>query len=228
LSEHPVIAIDGPAASGKGTLARKLAEKLGYAHLDTGALYRAVGWHVLETGGDPADCVCATGAAAWLKGNLTPDVLGDKRLRSDEAGQAASKVAAIPEVRSILLNAQKEFAQRPPDLPDGTPAAGAVLDGRDIGTVICPAADVKIFVTASTQIRAERRAKELQERGITVKYSAVLKDMQERDTRDSSRKVAPMAPAEDAFVLDTSELAMDAVLEEALRIVRTKLIAAPN
>lgn len=201
-----IIAIDGPAAAGKGTMARRLARELGLAFLDTGLIYRATGMRVLKGGGDPADPVAAEAAARALQ---PADLEGDD-LRSDEAANAASKVAAIPGVRAALLDFQRNFARKPPG-----GARGAVLDGRDIGTVVCPDAAAKLFVTASLEVRAARRLKELQERGIAAISERVLRDMQERDARDSSRGVAPLAPAADAFVLDTSDLDAEAAYAAA-------------
>lgn len=206
-----VIAIDGPAAAGKGTLARRLADRLGLAYLDTGSIYRAVGLSVLRDGGDPADPALAEAAAR----RLTPDTLAalaaDPDLRSEAAGQAASKVAAQQPVRDALLAFQRRFATDPPGA-----ARGAVLDGRDIGTVVCPDADHKIFVTASVEERARRRIKELRDKGIEVIESRVLDDLKERDARDQDRSVAPLRPAEGAWVLDTSDLDADAALAAVL------------
>jgi CMP/dCMP kinase len=202
-----IIAIDGPAAAGKGTLARRLARHLGYAYLDTGLLYRAVGVKTLRAGADPSDAAAATKAAQALKvEELTRD-----DLRSDAAANAASRVAALPSVRRALLAFQRRFADIPPD-----GAAGAVLDGRDIGTVVCPNADLKLFVTASLEVRAARRLKELRELGLEAIDSRVLREMQERDARDSERAVAPLEPARDAVVIDTSGLDPDAVFAAAL------------
>lgn len=208
-----IIAIDGPAASGKGTLARRLAARLGYAYLDTGLLYRAVGVAVLRAGADPADAAAATAAARALD----PARLDDPELRLDHAGAAASKVAAIPGVRAALLAFQRAFAARPP-----AGAAGAILDGRDIGTVVCPDADIKLFVTASLEKRAERRLEELRARGVATIQEAVLQDMKERDARDSGRSVAPMKPAADALVLDTTELDADAAFAAAVDYLTAK------
>ena len=208
-----IIAVDGPAAAGKGTLARRLADHFGLILLDTGLLYRAVGLKTLRGGADPSDREAAAQAAA----ELDEEDLRDPGLRSDEAANAASKAGAIPEVRAALLDFQRRFAAFPPD-----DAAGAVLDGRDIGTVVCPDADAKIFVTASIEVRAARRLKELRERGREAIHSRVLRDMQERDRRDSGRDVAPLEPAEDAFVLDTSELDPDAVFAEALKFIKSR------
>lgn len=203
-----IIAVDGPAASGKGTLARRLANYFGYAHLDTGKLYRAVGMAVLRSGGDPASAEAAETAAR----NLDPSAVDDPDLAGDDAAQAASVVAAIPEVRDALLRLQRDFAHKPPH-----GAAGAVLDGRDIGTVVCPDADVKLFVTAEVEIRAARRHKELLNRHEASIYARVLQDLKQRDARDSARQVAPMRPADDAFVLDTSDMDADEAFAAALK-----------
>ncbi|NUB10142.1 (d)CMP kinase [Azospirillum sp. Vi22] len=216
-----VIAIDGPAAAGKGTLSKRVAQAYGFAHLDTGALYRAVGVSVLRAGGDPADAEAAAQAARALR----PDdgILNDPALRNDEAAQAASKVAAVPAVRAALLEFQRTFAATP---PGGAP--GAVLDGRDVGTVVCPNADAKLFVTASVEVRAERRLKELRERGIPAIPSDVLEDMKARDARDSQRTVAPLLPAADAFVLDTSALDADQAFAAATAFIGTKTGFGPK
>lgn len=206
-SVSPVIAIDGPAAAGKGTLARRLAAHLRFAYLDTGLLYRAVGARVLAAAADPGDEKAAAHAAAAL---VAAD-LADPALRLDAAALAASRVAAMPVVRTALLHFQRSFAAAPPD-----GAAGAVLDGRDIGTVVCPDATLKLFVTASLAERAARRLKELRERGSEAIDSRVLRDMQERDARDLSRSVAPLEPAADAVVIDTSGLDPDAVFAAAM------------
>ncbi len=212
-----IIAIDGPAASGKGTLARKLAEVLGYAYLDTGKLYRAVGVRVLEAGKNPQNARAAIRAAELLRDEFDVKWLADPVLLTDKAGQAASKVAVVPDVRMALFDLQRSFALNPPD-----GKKGAVLDGRDIGTVVCPDAPVKLYITASTEVRAQRRTKELQSKGIDVTYEAVLAEMRQRDARDQGRDTAPLRAADDAFVLDTSDLDMDQVLEKALEFVRTR------
>jgi CMP/dCMP kinase len=205
-----VIAIDGPAASGKGTLARRAAEHFGLAHLDTGALYRAVALLVLDGSGDPADPAAAEAAARRIR----PPLLSDMRLRGDEIAEAASVVAAIPQVRHALLEWQRDFAAHPP-----APARGAVLDGRDIGTVVCPAADLKLFVTASPEARALRRVKELREQGVTAIYENVLQDLKTRDARDSGRRAAPLAAASDAEVIDTTMLDADMAFEQVRKLV---------
>ena len=209
-----IIAIDGPAASGKGTLARRLAGHFKLAHLDTGGLYRAAALHALENGGDPADPAVAEAAARRVR---AAD-LGDPRLREERVAQAASVVAAIPAVRRALLAFQRGFARHPPG-----GEAGAVLDGRDIGTVVCPDADAKLFVTAGIEARAARRFQELRESGAEAIYEAVLQDMKDRDARDSRRRAAPLVPADDAFVLDTTALDADAAFAAALGFIGRKL-----
>lgn len=207
-----IIAIDGPAAAGKGTLARRLAQHFGYDFLDTGSLYRGVGLQVLRAGGDPADPKAARAAAERLDVKL----LADPDLRGEDAAKAASLVAAQPAVRAALLDFQRNFAHRPPG------GRGAVLDGRDVGTVVCPDAAVKLFITASPEARALRRLRELQARGQAAIWEAVLQDMRDRDARDSRRDVAPLKPAEDAVVIDTTSLSPDQVFEAARAIVDAK------
>jgi cytidylate kinase len=201
-----VIAIDGPAASGKGTLARRLAARYELPHLDTGLLYRATACALLDEGLPLDDVEAATAAARGL--SLVD--FDDARLRSREMGEAASVVAALPPVRAALVDLQRRFAAR-----DG----GAVLDGRDIGTVICPDARVKIFVTATPETRAQRRALELASRGEKADYAAILADVRRRDERDSGRSVAPLRAAEDATTLDTSDLDIEGAFRAALAIV---------
>jgi cytidylate kinase len=201
-----VIAIDGPAASGKGTLARRLAEYFDLPHLDTGLLYRATACALLDEGLPLDDEEAATVAARGL--SLTD--FDDARLRSREMGEAASVVAALPQVRAELVDLQRRFAAR---------EEGAVLDGRDIGTVICPGARAKIFVTATPETRAQRRALELARRGEEVDYPTILADVKRRDERDSARAVAPLKPAADAVTLDTSDLDIEAAFREAVAIV---------
>ena len=201
-----LIAVDGPAASGKGTLARRLADHFGIAYLDTGSLYRAVGMRVLYADQKPGDVAAAIAAARAIKEHD----LANPKLRGERIGQAASIVSAIPEVREALLDYQHHFAAR-----DG----GAVLDGRDIGTVICPDADIKIFITASLEARAKRRHRQLQDYGITVDYQSVYDDLAERDHRDAARTVAPLKPAADAIILDTSALSANEVFARALELI---------
>src|SRR5262245_18933858 len=198
-----IIAIDGPAASGKGTIAKRLARHFGLPHLDTGLMYRAVAKAVLDAGVKLDDRASITAAA--LK--LDPARFDEAELKRHAVGEAASIVAAIPDVRAALFNFQQEFAAAP---------NGAVLDGRDIGTVICPQADVKIFVTASPQERARRRTLELEVQGQNVRAADILADILRRDERDQSRSVAPLRPAADAFVLDTTDLDIDAAVAAAI------------
>tara|TARA_B100000315_G_scaffold257361_1_gene305963 strand:+ start:641 stop:1282 length:642 start_codon:yes stop_codon:yes gene_type:complete len=211
-----LIAVDGPAAAGKGTLTRKLAEHFNLARLDTGMIYRAVGLKALEIG-DPADPEIAVEAAQ----SLSFDDLDQEGLRDEVAGNAASEVAAIPAVRDILLKFQRNFATNPPDNKNGA-VLGAVLDGRDIGTVVCPDAPYKLFISASPEVRAERRYKELQERGEEAIRSAILRDIIDRDERDRSRTVAPLEPAKDAQVIDTSDMDADAVFAAALNFISSR------
>jgi cytidylate kinase len=204
-----VIAVDGPAAAGKGTLARRLAQHLGLPYLDTGLLYRATGRRVLDAGADPADPVAAEAAARAL----TPGDLARGDLREEVAAAASSKVAAILAVRAALLDFQRRFGE----------ARGAVLDGRDIGTVVFPDAPVKLFVTARPEVRAARRHAELLAKGATATLAEVAAEMAERDARDSARGVAPLRPAEDAALLDTSDMDAEAAFAAALAVLRTRL-----
>lgn len=197
-----IIAIDGPAGAGKGTIAKILAEKLDYAYLDTGLLYRAVAYKWLQHGGD----------AVTIADMLTPEDMHVAGLRTPAVAEAASIVAAIPAVRETLIAFQRQFAHNPP-----ASKKGAVLDGRDIGTVICPDAPHKFFLTATPEIRAERRFKELQATGNSTSFATVLKDVKERDERDTNRATAPLKPAADAVIIDTSAKNIDAVLTEVLK-----------
>lgn len=205
-----IVAIDGPAASGKGTLARRLAAHYGLNYLDTGLIYRVVGARVRDAGAAADDVAAATDAAEAL----APADLERTDLRDETAAAAASKVAAIPGVRAALLAFQRNFAATPP---------GAVLDGRDIGTVVCPDADAKIFLTASVATRAERRVKELQSKGEPAIYAAVLRELQARDERDSGRREAPLKPAEDAIRLDTDQLDADQAFRAACEAIDRKV-----
>jgi cytidylate kinase len=205
----PVIAVDGPAASGKGTIARALAKHFGLPHMDTGALYRAVALNLWRWGGDAANEFEALRAASEL--NLDPD---DPELRSEPVSKIASVVSAYSSVRAALLKRQRDFAGQ---------EGGAVLDGRDIGTVIAPGAEVKLFVTASPEVRAERRLKELESRGMHARFEDVLADIHARDERDSRRDVAPLKPAADAILLDTSGLDVAQAIAEAVRLAEERL-----
>ncbi|WND03332.1 (d)CMP kinase [Temperatibacter marinus] len=207
-----IIAIDGPAAAGKGTLAKRLAKHFNFSYLDTGALYRAVALTMLRAKHNPSDIALA----AQVSAHLDLDILSDPDLRREETGQAASQVAAIPEVRANLLNFQRQFASRPPE-----DKAGAVLDGRDIGTVVCPTAAVKIFVTASAEERAKRRFHEQKERVGHADYDEILADVVSRDDRDMNRSDAPLKPAENAHLLDTTKLDIDAVFDVAVKLVQS-------
>ena len=209
-----IVTLDGPAASGKGTLARRLAEAFNLAYLDTGSLYRATGVATLRAGGDPSRESDAVRAAQSL--NLASFAPED--LRTEAAGVAASQVAFIPAVRAALLDFQRNFAKNPPG-----GKAGAVLDGRDIGTVVCPDAAFKIFVEASLETRLRRRVKELQEKGENIIEARVRADMESRDARDKDRSVAPLIPASDAWILDTSKLDADQAFAAAKAFIDTKL-----
>jgi CMP/dCMP kinase len=201
-----IIAIDGPAASGKGTLAKRLAAHYGYRHLDTGVIYRAVAHALIEAGSDLKDETAAVTAAV----RLDPETFENPALKSQKVGTAASVVSAIPRVREALVEFQRQFAATPP---------GAVLDGRDIGTVICPNADVKIFVVADPRVRARRRTLEARARGEEADEMAVLADIMARDQRDQSRSVAPLKQAEDAYLLDNSNLDIEGGVRAAIDIV---------
>ena len=202
-----IIAVDGPAASGKGTIAARLARTSGLPHLDTGLLYRAVGVKLLEAGGSLDDEAAATEAARGLDAAQVSD---DPRLTTGEAGEAASRVAGHPGVRAALLDLQQAFAAQ---------AGGAVLDGRDIGTVIAPDAPAKLFVTAAPETRADRRWKQLTARGFDIGFDDMLADIQRRDERDAGRGAAPMVQAEDAVLLDTTDMGIEAAFDAARRIV---------
>jgi CMP/dCMP kinase len=204
-----IIAIDGPAASGKGTLAKRLAAHLSLPHLDTGLLYRAVGRAMLDRGLDLGD----QGAAGEIAEALEVGDLDEDRLRGREMGEAASIVAAQPKVRKALLDLQRRFAHQ---------RGGAVLDGRDIGTVIAPGADAKIFVTAAAEVRARRRHLELEKRGAAPPFEDVLADIRRRDARDAGRADAPLKPAPDAIVLDTTALDVEGTFEAALAIIERR------
>ena len=203
---HFTVAIDGPAAAGKGTIARAVASEFGFAHLDTGLLYRAVGAKAMMRGRG----VIMPDIAEDIARNLEEKDLEREDLRSARVAQAASKVAALPEVRAALFDFQKGFAKR---------AGGAVLDGRDIGSVICPEADVKLYVTASDEVRAARRYAELKVKKPDTKLETVMIDLKQRDIRDASRDVAPMCAAADALLLDTTNMTIDAAIHSAIETI---------
>ena len=205
----PLIAVDGPAASGKGTIARALAVHFHLPHMDTGMLYRAVALNLWRWGGDPSsefEALRACDVAA-----IDPD---DLELRSEPVSSIASRVSAYPSIRAALLDRQRQFAQQP---------GGAVLDGRDIGTIVAPDADAKLFVTASPEVRAQRRVRELLERGLPAHYDDVLTDIRARDERDSNRAAAPLRQADDADLLDTTALDVEAAIAAAIRLVEHRL-----
>jgi cytidylate kinase len=214
LLSSPIIAVDGPAASGKGTLARRLARHFGYAYLDTGLLYRAIAF---STRNASEQAKIDEKTAVLAAETLDPSNMDEAALRTDEIAQAASQIAAMEGVRHALVGLQRRFAAHPPG-----GAAGAVLDGRDIGTVICPGAQAKFFVDADVEVRAARRVKELLERGVAAIHARVLQEMRERDERDRLRSVAPLVPAEDAYILDTTEMDADAAFAAALNYIESR------
>ena len=203
-----IIAVDGPTASGKGTIAKALAAHFGLPHLDTGLLYRAVGYQCAQNGGDPSNPEDALAAC-----DFPEELLSNPELRSETSGGLASRVSVHPQVRQALFERQRAFVEQP---------GGAVLDGRDIGTVIAPEADAKLFVTASVEVRAERRHREMQEAGRDVTYEAMLEDLRARDERDQNRAEAPLKPAADAMRLDTSDTGREAAVAQAIRIVELR------
>ena len=216
MTEKTVIAIDGPAASGKGTLARKIARHFDFAYLDTGKLYRLVGLRVLEAGLDPDDENEVNKKAYDLVGQFKPEDLDNPDLGTDEAGNAASRVAVHLGVRQALIELQRYF-------PQTTDKRGAVIDGRDIGTVIYPDADLKIFVTADIQERARRRCNELKSQGRPAEFEKILQDMKARDDRDTGRALAPTRKAEDAVEVDTTEMSINEMVEKVAPIIQENL-----
>ena len=217
-----IITIDGPAAAGKGTLAQKLAQKYKLAYFDTGMVYRAVGLDLVLRGISPEDAEAAEESAKNLTFAQMTHLAQHPDFRAATGGQAASKVAALPKVRAALLKMQQDFALHP-QFADGQKAAGVVYDGRDTGTVVCPQADIKFFVTASPEVRAARRFKEFQAKGADITYDEVLTDVKARDERDMNRAVAPMKPAADAVILDTSNDSIEDVLRRAEEIIGSRL-----
>ena len=214
IKKNIIIAVDGPAASGKGTLARKLAAHFNLALLDTGALYRAVGWNILSVGGNPENENDALKAAEKIE----QTDLTNPELRSESIGAIASKVASIPAIRQVLVDYQRRFAANPPEGKFGT-----ILDGRDIGTVICPEATVKLFVTADVETRAKRRfIEEFGNKGTDVQYISILNDLKIRDERDMNRSASPLKQAENAYLIDTSDSDIEAVFEAAVKLVSSK------
>jgi cytidylate kinase len=209
-----IIAVDGHAASGKGTIAKRLAAHYNLAHLDTGSLYRSVGMGMVKRGEDIRDVALATTAAQ----NLQADALSEDEIRSEAAGTAASVVAAFEDVRAALKRFQRAFAENPPG-----GKTGAVIDGRDIGTVICPNADAKLFVTAGLDVRTDRRMLELQQRGATPNRAEIRADLADRDERDENRPVSPLLQAEDAHLLDTTKLDIEAAVAAAIAVIDARL-----
>lgn len=218
IFRYPVIAVDGPSASGKGTIATRLAAHYDFAHLDTGAIYRAVALAVLRQGGDVSQPKVAEAAAKALDAITVKAYGDDPALRSEEISSAASRLSVFPAVRKSLFQFQRDFCENPPEN-----RGGAVLDGRDIGTVIAPEAPVKLYVTASCEVRAERRTKELRAKGENVNYETVLEEMRRRDARDSSRDAAPAVAAPDAVVIDTTGMDADQAFAKALAICEERL-----
>ena len=207
-----IIAVDGPTASGKGTIAKALAEQYGLPFLDTGLLYRAVGFQLLQNGGDPDSPDDALEACEY-----SDDILEHPELRDEAIGGLASRVSVHPEVRAALNKRQVDFAYQP---------GGALLDGRDIGTVIAPDADVKLFITASANVRAERRYREMKSRGVNVEFETILADIQARDIRDAGRTTAPLKPAVDAIEIDTSNMSVETAIQSAVTAVDSKVAAS--
>ena len=213
-----IITIDGPAAAGKGTLASTLSEKYHLAYFDTGMIYRAVGLEIRIQGCDINNEAQSLAVAQKMTFPRMMELAKDSRLRDAIGGEYASVVAAIPSVRSALLKMQQDFSLSPV-YADGTPALGAVYDGRDTGTVVCPHADIKFYITASPEVRAERRYKEFVAKGLDISYEQVLSDVKIRDERDSNRSTAPLKPAPDAIILDTSSMSIAEVLQKACEII---------
>lgn len=217
-----IITVDGPAAAGKGTISSYLSKKYKLAYFDTGMVYRAVGLQMVLTGEDLKNQNAALKTAQSMTFPQMMELSVHPDFRSDIGGSAASVVSAYPEVRAALLDMQKNFALNPV-FADGSAAKGVIYDGRDTGTVICPQADLKLFVTATTEVRAERRYKEFLQKGIITSYQKVLEDMIARDERDSNRSAAPLKPAEDAVIIDTSNLDIEAVLSYIVPLVEAKI-----
>ncbi|MBR2923127.1 MAG: (d)CMP kinase [Alphaproteobacteria bacterium] len=216
-----IITIDGPAAAGKGTLSQKLAQKYKLAYFDTGMIYRAVGIDLITKNIDPDNDVQALKSAENMTFSKMMELSKHSEFRSNLGGQAASKVASKTPVRQALLKMQQDFAHNP-QFADGQQAQGVVYDGRDTGTVVCPNADIKIFITASPEVRAMRRHKEFLEKGITSDYNEVLAQTKERDLRDSSRASAPLKPANDAIIIDTSDMSIEDVYNNVCQIIDSK------
>lgn len=223
MTRFLIIAVDGPSASGKGTLARRLADQFHLFYLDTGAVYRATAKRILDAGHIPDDVEAAVSAAQYIRDHLSWDMIEDPALRNDVVADATSRSSRFPAVRDIITETLRRYATHPPMKPSQKHFQGSILDGRDIGTVVCPDADVKLYVTANAEVRAERRYKELAAKGIATTYATVLQDVMDRDARDSGREASPLKPAEDAILLDTSTLNADTAFDQATEIIRSKL-----
>lgn len=219
-----IITIDGPAAAGKGTLSQKLADKYGYSYFDTGMVYRAVGLSLLLSNKDLTSVNEAEKVAGELTFGSMIELSKNPEFRSSKGGEAASIVSSYSGVRSRLLDMQRNFSKNP-TFADGKPAKGVIYDGRDTGTVVCPNAEIKFFITASPEVRAKRRYDEFVAKGMDAKYEDVLRDVKIRDERDANRKDAPMKPADDAIILDTTELNIEEVFNEAVRIIESRKVA---
>lgn len=217
-----IITIDGPAAAGKGTLAAKLSEKYRYAYFDTGMVYRAVGLEMFLRNLDINDEALALQIAENLTFEKMMELSKHPEFRSQIGGRNASIVSAYPQVRAALLKMQQDFSKNPV-FADGTPAEGAIYDGRDTGTVVCPRAEIKFFITASPEVRAERRHKEFLAKGINISYEEVLTDVKARDERDANRSAAPMKPADDAIIFDTSKLSIEEVFVKACEVINAEM-----
>ena len=224
MTQFITIAVDGPSASGKGTLARRLADQFHLFYFDSGSVYRAVAKHILDLGKNPDDPEDAVSAAIYVRDHLTADMMEDPALRNDVVADAASRSCRFPPVRAIITETLQLYASHPPLKSHQKPFQGSILDGRDIGTVVCPDANVKLYVTAKAEIRAERRFKELTAKGIATTYETVLQDMYERDARDSGRETAPLKPAADAIHFDTSVMDIDTAFAQAVEVIRQKLV----
>lgn len=219
-----IITIDGPAAAGKGTLSQKLADRYGYSYFDTGMVYRAVGLSLLLSNKDLTSVNEAEKVAGELTFGSMIELSKNPEFRSSKGGEAASIVSSYSGVRSRLLDMQRNFSKNP-TFADGKPAKGVIYDGRDTGTVVCPNAEIKFFITASPEVRAKRRYDEFVAKGMDAKYEDVLRDVKIRDERDANRKDAPMKPADDAIILDTTELNIEEVFNEAVRIIESRKVA---
>lgn len=223
MTQFITIAVDGPSASGKGTLARRLAKQFHLFYLDSGSIYRATAKRILDLGKNPDNPEDAVSAALYVRDHLTTEMIEDPALRNDVVADATSRSCRFPPVRDIITETLRTYANHPPINPHQKPFQGSILDGRDIGTVVCPNANVKLFVTANADVRAERRFKELTAKGIDTTYHTVLQDMQDRDARDSGRTIAPLKPAADAIHFDTSAMDSDTAFAKAVEIIREKL-----